>query len=169
MIWMGEKVGGELVIVPYESMLEILVDGVEVHFGKVFIHDEAVKAMHQEIDACGFISRYPWMLVAIIVMYGLSRLALGLVEEMGVGAAAAVIPEGETELTYESVPVKPVMSIESRISVAHRGIETESGIQLIVGIDMCLKGMETLRIIAVTIESLDMVIAYVATQRESWG
>ena len=31
MIWMGEKVGGELVIVPYESMLEILVNGVEVY------------------------------------------------------------------------------------------------------------------------------------------
>ena len=78
MIWMGEKVGGELVIVPYESMLEILVNGVEVYFGKLFIQDKAVEAVHQHIDACGFVCCNPRMLFAMIVTYALSRLAFCL-------------------------------------------------------------------------------------------
>lgn len=68
MIWMGEKVGGELVIVPYESMLEILVNGVEVYFSKLFIQDKSVEAMHQQIDACGFVCCNPRMLLAMIVV-----------------------------------------------------------------------------------------------------
>ena len=169
MIWMGEKVGGELVIVPYESMLEILVNGVEVYFGKLFIQDKSVEAVHQQIDACGFVCSNPRMLLAMIVTYALSRLAFCLMQEMSVRTVATVIFEGKTELTYKSVLIVPVVSIESRISIAYRGIQTESGVYLIVSIDVRLKGMETLRIIAVTIESLDVVIAYVATQRESWG
>ena len=53
MVWVGKKVGWELVVVPYKTFLEVLVDGVHIYFRKLFVHNKAVETMHKEVDARG--------------------------------------------------------------------------------------------------------------------
>ena len=68
MIRMGKQIGGELVVVPNKALLEILVYGVHIDLGKLFVHDEAVEAMDKDIDACGLKGCYPRMLGGVVVM-----------------------------------------------------------------------------------------------------
>ena len=54
MIRMCKKIGGELVVIPYKAGLDVLVDGMEIDFGKVFLEDVAVKCPYSCMIAKGF-------------------------------------------------------------------------------------------------------------------
>ena len=51
MVGMGKKVGGELVVVPHESILQIMPDVFGLHLRKLLIHHPAIEGMHPQIDA----------------------------------------------------------------------------------------------------------------------
>ena len=60
---MGEKIGGELVVIPHESVLDIMLDAVEGDFGELFVHHKLVEALHAHVDGECLQSRLPMMLL----------------------------------------------------------------------------------------------------------
>lgn len=63
MIGMSKQIGGELVVVPYEAILDVVADGVHRNLGEILIHDKLVEALHAHIDHEGFKGCLPWMLL----------------------------------------------------------------------------------------------------------
>ena len=61
----------------------------------------------------------------------------------------------------------PVMGVIARVAIANGAIESEVAVELIVGIQMCLKGIETLRLVGLVTEGLYMIVADIATQRQA--
>ena len=68
-IGMGKEVGGELVVVPHEAFLKILVYGMHVYLGKVFTHNETVEAMHEDIYSCCLVGGNPRMFLSTIIVH----------------------------------------------------------------------------------------------------
>ena len=62
MIWMGKKVGGELVVVPHKTILYVMLDGVKRYLRKVGIENKAVETLHKYIDTECLYRSLPWML-----------------------------------------------------------------------------------------------------------
>ena len=48
---MCEEVGRELIVVPYEGVVPVVCDAFEGDLCEVLVHDEAVEAMHEDVDA----------------------------------------------------------------------------------------------------------------------
>ena len=61
MIGVSKQVGRELVIIPYKSILDVVLDTVERDFCKIFIHHKLVKALYAHIDGKSFQRSFPWM------------------------------------------------------------------------------------------------------------
>ena len=60
-VGMGKEVGGELVVVPHEAVLDVVLDGGEADFGKVFLHDVTVEGPHADVEPEGFDGGTPRM------------------------------------------------------------------------------------------------------------
>ncbi len=61
MIGVSKQVGRELVVIPYESVLNVVLDTVKRDFCKIFIHHKLVKALYAHIDGKSFQRSFPWM------------------------------------------------------------------------------------------------------------
>ena len=49
---MCKEVRRELIVVPHEGVVPVVCDALEGDLRKVFVHDESVEAMHEDVDAC---------------------------------------------------------------------------------------------------------------------
>ena len=65
-IRMGEKIGGELVVIPHESVLDIVLDAVEGDLGELLVHHKLVEALHAHVDGKCLHCRLPRMLLLSI-------------------------------------------------------------------------------------------------------
>ena len=167
MIRMGEQIGGELIVVPHKALLEILVYGVHVDLGKLLVQDKAVEAMYQDIDACGLKGCYPWMLGCAVITVCSPYPIVKALYIRQLGRAASMVSHRKTHLCYKPVLIMSVMGVIASVAIAHGAIETDVAVELIVGIQMCLKGIESFRLIGLVAEGLYMVIADIATQRQT--
>ena len=59
MIGVGEQVGGELVVIPYKTMLDIAPYAADTDFGKVFVHYITVECPYSDIHSESFGSGTP--------------------------------------------------------------------------------------------------------------
>ena len=65
MIGMGKEVGRELVVVPDETVLDVVADGLEVDFREIGIEHKAVEELHTYVDTKGFYSSLPGVFLLV--------------------------------------------------------------------------------------------------------
>ena len=64
MVRVHEKVGGELIVIPHESVLEIVAPSVKGGLREVGIEGKAVEAMHEDVDTRNLCECPPRVLLA---------------------------------------------------------------------------------------------------------
>ena len=62
MIGMCKQVGGELVVIPNESVADIVLDGVYADSGKVFVEDVSVEGPYSDVQSDGLYGCFPGLL-----------------------------------------------------------------------------------------------------------
>lgn len=75
---------------------------------------------------------------------------------------------GQTCLDERAVAVVSVVAVVSGVAITHGDKGTKILAQLVVGIDACLYGIESFRLVGLVLEGLYMVEAHIATQCQSW-
>ena len=171
---MGEHVHREQVVIPYQTPAEVLADAMQRRLYEGFLQQETVHQMHTDIDAGDFEGRTPEALLGFKSHRAIARLLIffsHLLPDMGVlpevVLIAPVTTEGQTGFDDGTTAVARRMVIVARVAPTHRSKGAQRLVELIIGIEARLQGIEALGLVAATfLEGLDMCKTNVAADAE---
>ena len=168
MIRMGKHVGDKEIVVPHHAVGEVSLQGSHGGLCEVRVQDVPVEELYADVDACHLSCSLP-----IAFLHGQCHRGIGKDKLLpflfpsrfpGVMLVAR-LAQGQTEFYQRSVAISFITVIVASQSPAHRGKSPQFPSDLIVGIDTCLQGVESLRLVAVMFfERFYMIIAYISTQ-----